>query len=241
MPRPKAITPEQERELRALQLDGELDTPARVHRHLVEKGLIQDYGEGAFSVSVKTIARWMHKNAPPDPSGPWSFAGADSPEARAVIDVLATVFDITEGRVWLTIDLASRVARVRAAVPDIPPTWAYGIARAYQSSEAEGLDVRSLDLLLGARPWESRERADWFASLVEKSRPTAASLNALRALEKALTELQRRATVAIQVPQTAAIAEALPPRVVTTFAVPTATATSTALDPTLLVGGKPME
>jgi hypothetical protein len=141
--------------------------PAQIYRDLEQKGWF-----GGDRLSLRTVQRMVHHLRPADPSGPWSMAEAEDPEeARLVLRVLAAVFESTAGRVWLTKDLVVQIVRVQEAVPDIPPLWAYNIAQAYQVCAIQGRDSRHLDFALGARPWESAERADWFARLLDRPLP----------------------------------------------------------------------
>jgi hypothetical protein len=166
MPRAKATTIDQEAEIGRLVSSGER-SPSRIYRYLEGMGLIG----GKNPVSEKTIARRIHELAPPDTSGSWSFLDPE-PEARLVLDVAAYVVDVTDGRLWLTKELASWVARVRVASPDIPPPWAYVLARAYRTLDKQPpakQDARAIDLVLATQPWLSDEQADWYREIMHRA------------------------------------------------------------------------
>jgi hypothetical protein len=135
-------------------------------------GLITAREDGSFSVSERTIARRIHDLVPVDPSGPWSLADADADpeEARLILDVVAYMDEITDGRIWLTRNLAHWIARVRRAAPTVPAEWAYGLAWGYQSSSASPSSSRCLDLVLGIKPWERELREDQWDSIRKRCR-----------------------------------------------------------------------
>jgi hypothetical protein len=100
------------------------------------------------------------KLAPHDESGPWSLRDATPDEARVVLEVLVDMFERTEGRVWLTKEVARWIVKIRAASPLLPSIFVYVYARMYQ---AVGIgDTRQLDLMVGmgirSRPKESQEK-----------------------------------------------------------------------------------
>ena len=123
--------------------------PAAIHRLLREKGL---YDDPHPELHKRTIERMVRRMIPEDDSGPWS-AMDDPDQARLVHDVAAYVHFMSEGRVWISKDLAQRIAGVRTVDPEIPPHFAYWLARAYQSARSPE-EVRNLDLELGLKPWK---------------------------------------------------------------------------------------
>jgi hypothetical protein len=121
---------------------------------------------------VQSRLRELQAMTPPDDSGPWSLAHADTDpeEARLILDVAAYVDEITDGRMWLAKNLARWVARVRRAAPTVPVEWAYGIAWGYQFSNANKSSARCLDLVLGIKPWEQQNREGQWESVRERCR-----------------------------------------------------------------------
>jgi hypothetical protein len=147
------------------------DSGSQIHREMQVNGLLTDPHPNVTVRLVQSRLREMQGMTPPDESGAWSLPDADPEEARLVLDVVADVFQSTQGSIWPSKSHVAEIARLRKAVPDIPPLWAHQVAQAYQLCAAQARDSRYLDFALGARPWESVERADWFARLLGKPLP----------------------------------------------------------------------
>jgi hypothetical protein len=142
---------------------------AQIYRELDRVGLIDE----GVSPSKSTIDRLVDKLKPEDPSGPWSSAEADSEspgDARLVLDVVASIFHSTDGRVWPSKAHVAEIARLRRAVPDIPWDWAHGLARAFRLCREQGRDSRHLDIALGERPWQDVLGADRIARALGRPR-----------------------------------------------------------------------
>ena len=106
------------------------------------------------ALAERTIQRRVSALKHQDSSDPWSLVGADPEVARLVLDVLLDTFVWTDGRVWLTREVARWVACVRLVSPTIPLAWAYLFGLQYQRC-GEDDDCRHLDLLLAATPWDA--------------------------------------------------------------------------------------
>lgn len=154
--------------------------PAQIARELERKQWL-----GSDPVSSRTLQRMVRDLRPTDDSGPWSLAEADADQARLILDVLSYAIGSMSGaRAWPSADLARWIAHVKAAAPGVPASWAYGLAWAYQTRQAE--DTRLLDMALALRPWASESDLEWFVHLVQCSRETLGPPDALR---QALLEL----------------------------------------------------
>jgi hypothetical protein len=163
MARAKATTIQQEMEIRRCVALG-ITSPKQIYRHLEAQGLLA----GDDWVSEKTVARRIREFAiPHDESGPWSLADADPDEAALTLDVLAMLVSPPFLR-WPTKDLASRIARVRTACPDIPANWAFELADAYRWATA--VDRYYVDMALVLHPWASESDSDWFVHAAQYAR-----------------------------------------------------------------------
>jgi hypothetical protein len=140
---------EQERAIGHLVDEGHGAT--QIYRELERLGLL-DHPHSPLT--QRTVQRRVSALKRRDTSGPWSFTDADPDEARLVLDVLLDTHQWTDGRVWLSKEVAHWVTRVRSASPAIPLAWAYLFGLHYQRC-AEHEDCRYLDLLLAAMPWEA--------------------------------------------------------------------------------------
>src|SRR5215207_5352635 len=108
MSRGPQTTADQELAARALLLQG-ITGKAQIYRKLEDLGLL----DGGHSRSESTISRMVERLKPADVSGPWSLAEEENPEnADLVLEVLAQVYDRTNGRVWLTKAVAGWVIRL---------------------------------------------------------------------------------------------------------------------------------
>ena len=58
------------------------------------------------------IQRMVGKLVPHDESGPWSLRDATPDEARVELEVLVDMFERTEGRVWLTKEVARWIVKI---------------------------------------------------------------------------------------------------------------------------------
>ena len=166
----RQTTPEQEAAMWAGFLGGR--SGSQIHREMQVNGLLTHPHPNVTIRLVQSRLREMQQMTPPDESGPWSVIDADPEDARRVLDVAAYVADVTDGRLWLTRELAGWVSRIRQASPDVPPAWAYALARAYRTlskQPPEQQDARPLDIVLAAEPWQSEERASWYRELVQRS------------------------------------------------------------------------
>lgn len=163
MARGRATTILQDQEI--IRLASEGHGPAQIYQHLGMEGLLSDPHP---LISESTVVRRVKQLKTTDESGPWSAIDAYPEEARLILEVAAEVYRQTEGRVWLTNEVARLVAQVRALAPSAPILWAHGLARAYLISKARKLETRGLDLTLAMEPWKDRERAiAWSQTLRE--------------------------------------------------------------------------
>lgn len=162
MPAGAQATVEQKRAVQALVMEG--CNAAQIYREMERRGLFQDH-----LLSRKTIERMVRAAAPlVDKSGPWSFSKTDPAEARLVVDVLFHVLDRSDGQEWLTNKDAAMVARIRAIVPSIPAQWAYNLTFFARYGEV-GIDMRPIDVTLGARPWEGDEQEERWVRVLEQA------------------------------------------------------------------------
>jgi hypothetical protein len=116
----------------------------------------------------RTIERMVQKLKVSDESGPWSLAEAETPEdAQLLLDVVLHIPLWTQGRVWISKDLAKWILRVRKASPTVPIDWAYRLARRYQARHAAGEDTRYLDLILASQSWEPDPTGEGMEALIE--------------------------------------------------------------------------
>lgn len=176
-----------------VRMAGEGFGPAAIHRELEREG----WPGMERGLDVRTIQRMVKEldGAEPDTSGPWSFTDAEPDEARRVLDVAAFVVDATDGRLWLTRELAGWVSRVRQASPCVPPAWAYALARAYRTLSKQppaNQDARPLDTVLAAEPWRSEDRAAWYQELVIRTARQEQAWAARQPAERRRAELARR-------------------------------------------------
>jgi hypothetical protein len=143
MARRKAVE-EQENIVQRLALRGY--SPSQIYGHMERKKYFENPRP---KLSKRTVERMVRAVAPDDPSGPWSLHDAETETAAHVLDVLRYVFVNTEGRVWLTKDVARYVATIREVCPSAPPQLVYAFARRYQAL-GEDDDGRFVDLVLAA-------------------------------------------------------------------------------------------
>jgi hypothetical protein len=131
-------------------------SPTQIYGELDRLGHIDAGG----SPSPRTIQRLIARLKTVDVSGPWSFAQEEDPEdARLALEVLAQVYDRTDGRVWLTKEVAAWVIRLRRAEPEMPASWAYVLAWQYlaaESAQREQDEPMLLDLVVALQPWAIR-------------------------------------------------------------------------------------
>ena len=147
-------TADQELAAKALLLEG-ISGKAQIFKKLKEIGLL----DGENSRSQRTIDRMVDRLSHADVSGPWSLEDEAVPEdASLALEVLAQVYDRTDGRVWLTKDLATWVIRLRRATPDMPASWAYVLAWQYvaEASKQQDQENRLLDVVVALKPWAIR-------------------------------------------------------------------------------------
>lgn len=88
--------------------------------------------------SLRTAQRIVSQIAPTGER--WSFATASPDEARWVLPVIAAL-----GANALSRETAGWIARVRRAVPGLPPDDAFRWAIRYQAAAASGRDTAALD------------------------------------------------------------------------------------------------
>jgi hypothetical protein len=145
------------------------DSAANIHRMLGSLGLYEYPNPDLSKRTIERMVSRISRDKLADASGPWS--ALDAPEqARLVLDVAAYVFDMSEGQVWITKDLAQWIARVRTVDPEIPPFFTFALARGYQSAKTNE-ESRKLDLELDAKPWkqlsedESLPMGRWLATM----------------------------------------------------------------------------
>ena len=84
-----------------------------------------------------------------------------------MLDVLVDTYEQTDGRVWLTNDVADMVIRLRKVAQGIPSQDAYFLARAYLAVGEEG-HTRALDLAVSLRIWDkTRETLIRWSKILE--------------------------------------------------------------------------
>lgn len=126
---------------------------AQIYRHL------QADAKFAGRVPVtRTVQRIVRKARLEDTSGPWSLASADPAEAAAVVPVVAALA-VAGIAATVTRAEARLIVVIRAASPDLPPLWAWRVARKYLTRQQDSQPTASLDLLVALAPW--RSDADW--------------------------------------------------------------------------------
>jgi hypothetical protein len=162
MPQGRKTSPAVRKEITRLALEGW--GPAEIERELDRNPALR--GEVP---DRRTIQRHAKRVRPPDTSRAWALLGADPEDAALILDVVCYVFDLSEGRVWLTQDEAAWVLRVEIAAPSIPPRWAWWLATTYRllADEAEP-ETRALDVTLGVEPWLSEDHAKEWAALLRR-------------------------------------------------------------------------
>lgn len=109
-----------------------------------------------------------------DPTGPWSMQNTEEDETdpSLVLPVLAAVLVRTEGRrSQLTNGEAKWVTRVRQVAPELPPWWAYRVARAFQARELQSEPTADLDLLMSFAPWRDPQYLSLFLVTIELAHP----------------------------------------------------------------------
>jgi hypothetical protein len=151
----RTTTADQELAAKALLLRG-ISGKTQIFNKLIEMNLLT----GENYRSPRTIGRMVDRLKPANVSGPWSFAEETNPEdAGLALEVLAQVYDRTDGRVWLTKELAAWVIRLRRAAPDMPASWAYVLAWQYSAAtttQGEQDERPMLDLVFALQPWAIR-------------------------------------------------------------------------------------
>jgi hypothetical protein len=133
----------------------ERDLPAaEIYRRIVRKFKDRDP-----LPDERRVRAWV-TGARQDPSGPWSFGpDSDLDDARAVLGVLASVVEETEGRrEYVTVDEAEWIARVVAISPDIPPLTAFRLATQYRLNTPHRAATEGLDLYVAFAPWRDGGR-----------------------------------------------------------------------------------
>jgi hypothetical protein len=139
-------------------------TATQIYKDLFPNGVVDP-----DHVSSKTIQRMVAERRVSDPSARWTFLGADPEDAERILDVACEVFLVSEGREWLTQDLAACVLRVRTAAPNSPSRWAWFLAHAYRLLDQDaGADSRALDLTLAIKPWLDEDQAHHWADTLQR-------------------------------------------------------------------------
>ena len=110
----RQTTLEQEAAMRAGFLGGR--SGSQIHREMQVNGLLTHPHPNVTIRLVQSRLREMQQMTPPDESGPWSVIDADPEDARRVLDVAAYLADVTDGRLWLTRELAGWVSRDTAGI-----------------------------------------------------------------------------------------------------------------------------
>lgn len=122
--------------------------PADIHRRLNER-----FGQAATPV-LRTVENIAREVTPHDTSEAWRLAAADPEAAAIVLPVLAELLDSSEDRIQgVSRREAEWIVRLRGAVPDLPATDAYKLARDYLARIERNEDTADLDRYLVMAPW----------------------------------------------------------------------------------------
>ena len=146
-------------------------TPGQIYRALQKRHPMTDLP------SIRTIQRAVQDLMKVDGSAPWTLTPitAGSGGGVLLLETLQEVITRTEGYVRvMSQDLAGWVLAVRQAAPDLPPWFAYRIARLYQARSSREEDRSDLDAWLAFAPWRSpadRERYDYAVALGVRRAP----------------------------------------------------------------------
>jgi hypothetical protein len=142
------------------------ESSTEIHRQIFPPGKkFDDY------VSTKTIQRLVaaRRAANAAPSPPWSFLDAEPKDAARIFDVVGAVFDISDGREWLTQELAGWVLRVRTAALGASYRCVWFLAHAYLLTKADPEpDSRALDLTLAIAPWTGPDQARHWTTMLRR-------------------------------------------------------------------------
>ncbi|MCK9487494.1 MAG: hypothetical protein M0R73_12490 [Dehalococcoidia bacterium] len=107
--------------------------------------------------SLRTIQDRVRELLPRTSGGDaWRLEDADPDEGRAVLEVLAEMARVTNGkRSSLSRDQAAWVVRIDRAAPGLLAWDRYRLAVAYSARSARGEPTADLDMLVGFHPWAS--------------------------------------------------------------------------------------
>jgi len=112
--------------------------------------------------ALRTVQAHVSKLHVRDSSGIWSLAAADPETSGLVLDALATIIDVSEGRVTtFTVAEAAWIEAIHRARRDIPAEDAWYLSRFYVTRERHNEPTDDLDAYLAYAPWrdnDARER-----------------------------------------------------------------------------------
>jgi hypothetical protein len=146
-------------------------TPAQIYQALRKRHPNTDLP------SIRTIQRAVSDLTKVDGSATWTLApiGAGTGGSRLLLETLQEVIARTSGYVRvISQDLAGWVLAVRQVAPDLPPWFAYRIARLYQARSSREEDRSDLDAWLAFASWRSpadKERYDYAVGLGVRRAP----------------------------------------------------------------------
>jgi len=125
----------------------------------ITRGLALDPRYADRAPHLRTTERIVKEITPDDPSEPWRLADEDDAEgARAVLDVLAEVVPLTEGRrTHVTVNEAKWVKKLSRVARELDALQLYATAREYISRQSRGDDTADLDVWLAFEPWRLSE------------------------------------------------------------------------------------
>lgn len=135
-------------------------SPSQIYKHLEAQKCFKPMP------TLRTIQRMVKEIAPPDLSEEWSLADAEPEDARFVLDLLAVLTRVSEGRTTLSRAMAEWALKVRKAAPSLPIYRTYEFAMEYRRQMEQRESTRDLDLFLALTPWESTDDADAYENLL---------------------------------------------------------------------------
>ena len=152
----RSVSPEIVAEMERLAASPVSISVSEVHRHIEEM-----FGETLAIPTERTIYNILRDLTIHDDSEEWQFAETDGDEAALILPVLADIAHATQGhRTSITNREAGWVVRLRRAVPDLAPLWAYAYARHYILRLQREQPTTDLDMLLSFAPWRGKEHAE---------------------------------------------------------------------------------
>lgn len=136
------------------EMAGRTHGPKEIHDLLNRLAARGEWPADVPLPGLRAIQQLVSKRPVLDPSAPWTVGTDQTGEPRVVLDTLAAVIELTDGRqVSIPQNVAAMLIQVSRAAPELGPIQRWVLARRYAERHQAKEATDDLDAFIAFAPW----------------------------------------------------------------------------------------